>query len=106
MVSLGKRSPIGRADFRLGRQDEQAGRILRDAEFSRAAKHSLRLDAAQFARLDLEIVRQYRARQSERDFVAHLVIFRAANDLRVSFRCRHRPGKRSAGRRSGAALKR
>ena len=31
--------------------------------------------------LDLEIVRQNRARQGERDLVAHFVVLRAANDL-------------------------
>ena len=69
------------ADFRLGRKDEQTGRVLRDPELFRAAKHALRFHAAQFARLDFEIVRQDRARERERHLVADFVILRSANDL-------------------------
>jgi hypothetical protein len=41
----------------------------------------LRFHAAQFACLDFEATRQLGAWLGERDFVAHLVVFRPANDL-------------------------
>ena len=70
-----------RANLRLGRQDEQTGRVLRDAEFFRAAKHPLRFHPAQFAFLDLEIARKDRARLGERHLVADIVVLCPANDL-------------------------
>ena len=54
---------------------------VREAELLRAAKHALGFHSAQFADLDLEIARQHSARQRERNFVAHLVVLRAAHDL-------------------------
>ncbi len=70
-----------RANFCIGRQDQQAGRIFAETELDRAAQHSFRLDAAQFALSNLRAVRQLRPRKRERDLVADLVIRRAANDL-------------------------
>ena len=81
IVSLGKERRDRRADLCLGRKNQQPVAVCGKAELARAAKHALRFDAAQFARLDLQIVGQNRARQGERHFVAHFVILRAANDL-------------------------
>ena len=70
-----------RANFCIGRQNQQAGRIFAETELDRAAKHSFRLDAAQFALPNLRAVRQLRAWKHERNFVADFVIRRAADDL-------------------------
>ena len=70
-----------RANFCIGRQNQQAGRIFAESELDRAAKHSFRLDAAQFALSNLRAVRQLRAWKRERNFVADFVICCAANDL-------------------------
>ena len=70
-----------RANFRIGRQNQQTGRIFAETELDRAAKHSFRLDAAQFALSNLRAVRQLRAWKRERNFVADFVICRTANDL-------------------------
>ncbi|EDY21393.1 hypothetical protein CfE428DRAFT_0638 [Chthoniobacter flavus Ellin428] len=69
------------ADLRLGRQDQQAIFSLGHPEFFSAAHHALRFHAAQFADLDLEIRSQHGAGQGQRHLVAHLVIFRSADDL-------------------------
>ena len=61
--------------------ESESGRIFGDPKFFRTAQHSLRFDAAQFARLDLEPVRQIRARQRQRNLVADSVVLRTANDL-------------------------
>jgi len=71
----------GGAGRRGGRQDQQALGILRQAQFLRAAQHSLALDAAQLADLDCKISCQHGPRQGQRDLVAGLVILRPANDL-------------------------
>jgi hypothetical protein len=70
-----------RADFCFWRQDQKAGRILAKAELDWAAKHSFRFDTAQLAFSNLGSVRQFRAWQRQRNFVADFVIGRAANDL-------------------------
>src|SRR5439155_17306902 len=70
----------GRANFCIGRQYQQPGRIFAETELDRAAKHSFRLDAAQFTFSDLRAVRQLRAWKRERNFVADFIIRRAAHD--------------------------
>src|SRR6476620_11976390 len=70
-----------RANFCIGRQNQQTGRVFAETELDRAAKHSFRLDAAQFALSNLRSVWQLRAWKRERDFVVDFVISRAANDL-------------------------
>ena len=69
------------ADFCVGGKNQESVAVFGKAEFTRTAKHPLRFDAAQFARLDFQIVHQHCARQSERNFVADLVVLRAANNL-------------------------
>jgi hypothetical protein len=54
---------------------------LAEAEFLCAAHHAFAFHAAEFADFDFEIARQDRARQGERNFIAHLVILRATDDL-------------------------
>ena len=49
------------ADFCLGRQNEQPGRVLGDAKFLGAAKHSFAFDSAQFARANPEATTQLRS---------------------------------------------
>src|SRR5690349_20396890 len=56
------------ADFRIRRQNQQAGRIFAKAKLDWAAKHSFRFDAAQFAFSNLSSVRQLRSWQRERNF--------------------------------------
>ena len=68
-------------DRRVGRQDEQALRILGQREFLRGAEHALGQLAAQLRFLDDEVAGQLRAGQGERRLVAVLEIFRAADDL-------------------------
>src|SRR5437667_583098 len=77
----GKKITDRRADLCIRRQNQQAGSILADAELDWAAKHSFRFDTAQFTFSNLQSVRQFRARQRQRNFVADSVIGRAANDL-------------------------
>jgi hypothetical protein len=74
---LGENFPDGR----VGRQDEQALGVLGQREFLRGAQHALGKLAAQFRFLDDEAAGQLRAGQGERDFVADLVVLRAADDL-------------------------
>src|SRR5213078_4585138 len=62
-------------------ENQQSVAVLGKAELARAAKHSLRFDAAQLARFDLEIADEHRAGQRERNFVTYFVIRRAADDL-------------------------
>src|SRR5438874_808890 len=83
------REKIGnrRPDFCFGRQDQKTGRILSETELDRAAKHSLRFNAAEFAFSNLSSVRQFCARKRERNFVANFVISRAANDLALRPAC-------------------
>src|SRR3954447_23781673 len=69
------------ANFCVGWQNQQPGGIFAETELDWAAKHSLRLDAAQFALSNLGTVRQLRAWKRERDFVADFVIRCAADDL-------------------------
>src|SRR5258705_3100186 len=69
------------ANFCIWRQNQQAGRLFAETELDRAAKHSFRLDAAQFALSNLRAVRQLRAWKREKDFVADFVICCAADDL-------------------------
>src|SRR5436190_22566305 len=78
---FGKKRRDRVADLCLRRENKKAVAVLRKAELAGAAKHSLRLDAAKLARLDLEIADENGARQCERNLVAHLVILRAANNL-------------------------
>src|SRR5205809_6831982 len=68
-------------DLRDGRENQQSVAVLGKAELARAAKHSLRFDAAQLARFDLEIADEHRAGPRERNFVTYFVIRRAADDL-------------------------
>src|SRR5205823_11370916 len=77
------RKQIGnrRADLCIWRQNQQAGGIIAEAELDRAAKHSFRFDAAQLAFSNLGSIGKFRSRQRERNFVADLVVRRAANDL-------------------------
>src|SRR5437868_4568492 len=77
----GKYLSDGRADFRFGRQDQQPSRIFTDAQLFCAAKHPFASDAAQFALANPQSVGQFCAGQGERNLVAHLVIFCAADDL-------------------------
>ena len=70
-----------RANFCIGRQNQQTGRLFAETELDRAAKHSFRLDAAQFALSNLRSVRKLRAWKGERDFVTGFVICCAADDL-------------------------
>ena len=70
-----------RADFRIWRQNQQAGGIIAQTELDWAAKHSFRFDSAQLAFSNLGSVRQLRPRQRQRNSVADFVIGRAANDL-------------------------
>src|SRR6185295_9625212 len=70
-----------RANFCIGRQNQEARRLFAETELDRAAKHSFRLDAAQFALSNLRAVWELRAGKRERDFVADLVICCTANDL-------------------------
>src|SRR6476469_537767 len=69
------------ADLCFRRKNQEPVTVLRQSQLARATEHSLRLHAAELARFDLEIAHEYRARQRERNFVADLVILRAANDL-------------------------
>src|SRR4029077_10056404 len=69
------------ANFCIWRQNQQTGRIFAETELDRAAKHSFRLDTAQFAPSNLRAVWQLRAWKREGNFVADLVIRRAADDL-------------------------
>jgi len=71
----------GRANFCIGRQNQQPGRIFADTKLDRAAKHSFRLDAAQFALSNLRTVWQFRAWKRERNFIANFVICCATNNL-------------------------
>src|SRR5438046_8707486 len=70
-----------RANFCIWRQNQQARSIFAQAELDWTAKHSFAFHATEFAFSDLGPVRQLRARQRERNFVANFVIGRAANDL-------------------------
>ena len=82
----GKERTDRRADFRLRRKDQKPLAVGGEMQLARAAKHSLRFDAAQLADFDLEVVRQGRAGQRDRHLVADLVVFGAANDLAVMVR--------------------
>src|SRR6266581_2071786 len=77
----GKKITDRRADFCIPRQNQQAGRIFAEAELDWAAKHSFRFDTAQLAFSNLGSVRQFRARQRQRNLVADFVIGRATHDL-------------------------
>src|SRR5882672_2107907 len=77
----GKEITDRRADSRFGRQNQKTGRLRAQAELDRAAKHPDAFDTAQFAFSNLSSVRQLRARKRERNFIAHFVIRRAADDL-------------------------
>jgi hypothetical protein len=70
-----------RANFCFGRQNQQAGRVFAQTKLDRAAKHSFRLDAAQFALSNLRSIRQLRPWKRERNFIAGFVVCCAANDL-------------------------
>src|SRR6478735_926988 len=70
-----------RANFCIGRQNQQARRLFAETELDRAAKHSFRFNAAQFALSNLRTVRQLCAWKRERNFVAGFVICCAANNL-------------------------
>ena len=74
------------SDWRIGRQNEQAVHLFRQAEFLRRTHHALARDAENFPFLDDErhlvarLQRQREIRQDERHLVAGLVVLRAAND--------------------------
>ena len=68
-------------DLCVRRENQKSIAVLRKTELARTAKHTLRFNAAEFARLDLQVVHQHCAGQREWNFVADLVVLRAANDL-------------------------
>src|ERR1700736_1085151 len=70
-----------RADLRFRRQNQKTGRVRTEPELDCAAKHSFAFDTAEFAFPNLGTVWQLRAGKRERNFVAHFVIGRTANDL-------------------------
>ena len=70
-----------RAHLCIRRQDQEAGCIFAEAQLDRAAKHSFRLDPAQFAFSNLRSVRHLRPWKREKNFVAGFVIRCPANDL-------------------------
>src|SRR5438105_5312874 len=70
-----------RADSRLGRQNQEADCVFADAQFFCTAKHPFAINAAQFALPNPQSAGQFRPRQRERNLIADLVIFCAANDL-------------------------
>ena len=69
------------ANLCVGRQNQKARCIFAQAELDRAAKHSFRFDAAQFASANFSSVSQPRAWQCQRNFVADFVIGSAANNV-------------------------
>ena len=75
-IQFGKRA----SNRRILRQDQETFRIVRQAKFFRAAKHSLAFHPAQFADLDLEPSRKHRPRQRQRHLVPRFVIFCPAYD--------------------------
>src|SRR5437016_5801398 len=79
----GKKIGNPRADFCIRRENQKSTGIFAQAEFFRATEHSFRFDAAQFAFLNLQTVRQHHTRQREWNFIADFVIRRAADNLAV-----------------------
>ena len=73
-----------RANFCFRRQNQQARGVFAQAELNGAAQHSFRIDAAQFAFSNFGPVRQFRAWEGQRNFIADFIVGGAANDL--SFR--------------------
>src|SRR5688572_9141698 len=78
----------------FGRENQQSFSILGDSQFLRRAEHSLRFDAAHFARLDGEGGLSSRSRQGapryrQRNLVADLIILCAANDLALALSVGH-----------------
>ena len=70
-----------RAHGRGGIEDEQAARVLANAEFLATAHHAAADDATELAFLDLEVPWQDCTRQSQRHLVIHLEVLCPAHDL-------------------------
>ena len=70
-----------RADLRFVRKDQQTTGVVAQPKLSRTAKHSFAFNAPQFVRANFHLSGQLRARQSQRNLIAELVIFRSANNL-------------------------
>ena len=80
MVSAGYNSERGLPTAAFFGQDKKALRVICQAQFLRAAKHSLALHPSQLADLDLQAARKNRAREGQRHLVACYVILCPAHD--------------------------
>ena len=69
---------------RVGRQREDAGVVVAEAELARRAQHALGHDAADLAPLDREVAGQHRADPGERHDHARLDVRRAAHDAQLT----------------------
>ncbi|CUJ54402.1 Uncharacterised protein [Achromobacter xylosoxidans] len=65
----------------IGRQLQQAGMVLRQAQFARRAQHARRLHAAHLGHADLHAAGQFRADAGQRHLQAGGRVGRAADDL-------------------------